>query len=148
MRRTGWSLLLLMAGLVAGCQPPGIGTLPAIEVYFSPHGGCTDAVVREIQWARSTILVQAYSFTSSPIAKALVDAKKRGVRVQAILDKSAERENFTEADFLIQMGVPTRIDAEHAIAHNKVMIIDGKWCSPVRSTLPAKPRPATPRTCW
>jgi phosphatidylserine/phosphatidylglycerophosphate/cardiolipin synthase-like enzyme len=83
-------------------------------------------VVREIEWARSTILVQAYSFTSTPIARALVDARKRGVRVQAILDKSALKENYAEADFLAQMGVPTRIDAEHAIAHNKVMIIDGQ----------------------
>ncbi len=126
MRRAGWSLLLVMAGLVAGCQPPGVATLPAIEVYFSPHGGCTDAVVREIESARSTILVQAYSFTSAPIAKALVDAKRRRVRVQVILDKSAERENYTEADFLAQMGVPTLIDAQHAIAHNKVMILDGQ----------------------
>jgi phosphatidylserine/phosphatidylglycerophosphate/cardiolipin synthase-like enzyme len=101
-------------------------TLPAIEVYFSPHGGATEAVVREIDSARSTILVQAYSFTSAPIARALVDARKRGVRVQAILDRSALRENYTEADFLSQMGVPTRVDGEHAIAHNKVMIIDGQ----------------------
>jgi phosphatidylserine/phosphatidylglycerophosphate/cardiolipin synthase-like enzyme len=126
MRRAGCWLLWIVAGLVAGCQPPGIATLPAIEVYFSPHGGCTDAVVREIESARSTILVQAYSFTSAPIARALVDARKRGVRVQAILDKSALKENYTEADFLSQMGVPTRVDAEHAIAHNKVMIIDGQ----------------------
>jgi phosphatidylserine/phosphatidylglycerophosphate/cardiolipin synthase-like enzyme len=97
-----------------------------MEVYFSPHGGCTEAVVREIESARSTILVQAYSFTSAPIARALVDARKRRVRVQVILDKSALRENYTEADFLAQMGVPTRVDAQHAIAHNKVMVIDGQ----------------------
>jgi hypothetical protein len=30
------------------------------------------------------------------------------------------------ADFLLHMGVPTYIDAEHAIAHNKIMIIDGQ----------------------
>jgi phosphatidylserine/phosphatidylglycerophosphate/cardiolipin synthase-like enzyme len=127
MCRAGWSLLLVVAGMVAGCQPPGIATLPAIEVYFSPHGGCTDAVVREIESARSTILVQAYSFTSSPIAKALVDARKRGVRVQAILDKSELKEgSYSEADFLAHVGVPTLIDAEHAIAHNKVIILDGQ----------------------
>jgi phosphatidylserine/phosphatidylglycerophosphate/cardiolipin synthase-like enzyme len=126
MRRAGWSLLLIVAGLVAGCQPAGIATLPAIEVYFSPHGGCTDAVVREIESARSTVLVQAYSFTSAPIAKALVDAQKRRVRVRVILDKGELRQNYREPDFLAQMGVPTRIDAQHTNAHNKVMIIDGQ----------------------
>jgi hypothetical protein len=48
-------------------------TLPTWEVYFSPHGGCTDAVIRELNKVRTTILVQAYSFTSAPIAKALLN---------------------------------------------------------------------------
>jgi phosphatidylserine/phosphatidylglycerophosphate/cardiolipin synthase-like enzyme len=30
------------------------------------------------------------------------------------------------ADFLANPGVPTMIDAEHVISHNKVMIIDGE----------------------
>jgi phosphatidylserine/phosphatidylglycerophosphate/cardiolipin synthase-like enzyme len=46
------------------------------QVYFSPNGGCTEAIVKEITNAKSEILVQAYSFTSTPIAKALVDAHK------------------------------------------------------------------------
>lgn len=37
--------------------------------------------------AKKRILVQAYSFTSAPIAEALVDAFKRGIKVQIILDK-------------------------------------------------------------
>ncbi len=45
--------------------------LPSLEVYFSPNGRCTDAIVREINKAKNTVLVQAYSFTSAPIAKAL-----------------------------------------------------------------------------
>jgi len=99
-------------------------TAADIQVYFSPNGGCTEAVVRELGKAKSTVLVQAYSFTSAPIAKALVEAKKRGVKIQVILDKSQRREKYTEADFLLHAGVPTWIDAKHAIAHNKIMVID------------------------
>jgi phosphatidylserine/phosphatidylglycerophosphate/cardiolipin synthase-like enzyme len=55
------------------------------QVYFSPNGGCTQAIVKEITGAKSEILVQAYSFTSAPIAKALVSAHKRGVKVEAML---------------------------------------------------------------
>ena len=51
------------------------------EIYFSPNGGRTDAIVRELDKAQSTLLVQAYSFTSYKIAKALLDAHKRGARV-------------------------------------------------------------------
>jgi phosphatidylserine/phosphatidylglycerophosphate/cardiolipin synthase-like enzyme len=94
------------------------------EVYFSPKGGVTDVVVAELAKARSLVLVQAYSFTSAPIAKALVDAHKRGVKIQVILDKSQKTERYSSATFLANEGIPPLIDAKHAIAHNKIMIID------------------------
>lgn len=95
-----------------------------IEVYFSPKGGCTEAVVKALDAATQTVLVQAYSFTSVPIAKALVNAHKRGVKIEVILDKSQRTEKYSEADFLRSMGIPVSIDARHQIAHNKVMVID------------------------
>jgi phosphatidylserine/phosphatidylglycerophosphate/cardiolipin synthase-like enzyme len=93
-------------------------------VYFSPNGGATEAVVREINEARSTIFVQAYSFTSAPIADALVKAHRRGVAVTVILDKSQRTEHYSAATFLAHAGIPTYIDAAHAIAHNKIILID------------------------
>ena len=72
------------------------------------------------------MLVLAYSFTSAPLAKALVDAHKRGVKVTVILDSSQRSEKYTSATFLHNAGVPVFIDGAHAIAHNKVMVIDGR----------------------
>jgi phosphatidylserine/phosphatidylglycerophosphate/cardiolipin synthase-like enzyme len=69
--------------------------------------------------------VQAYSFTSAPIAKALLSAFKRGVKVEAILDKSQRTAKYSSATFLANVKIPTYIDDKHAIAHNKIMIIDG-----------------------
>jgi phosphatidylserine/phosphatidylglycerophosphate/cardiolipin synthase-like enzyme len=97
-----------------------------MEIYFSPHGGATDAVVQTIAAAQNSVLVQAYSFTSAPIAKALVDAHNRGVRVEAILDDSQKSEKYSSLDFLTHAGISTWIDGRHAIAHNKLMILDGK----------------------
>src|ERR1039457_2111831 len=94
------------------------------QVYFSPHGGCTGAIVREISKAKTEILVQAYSFTSKGIAKALIDAKKRGVHVEIILDKSNRSTKYSAGDFTAHMGIPTYFDSSHAIAHNKIMILD------------------------
>jgi len=96
------------------------------RVYFSPRGGCTDAVVAELEKARESVLVQAYSFTSDRIAKAAADAHRRGVKVRAILDKSQRSEKYSELDFLARAGVSTKVDDKHAIAHNKVMVIDGE----------------------
>lgn len=94
------------------------------KVFFSPKGGCTEAIVEALGKAKAEVLVQAYSFTSAPIAKALVDAHKRGVHVEVILDKSQRSEKYTSADFVAHAGIATSIDTKHAIAHNKIMIID------------------------
>lgn len=115
--------LILAVALLATTQA---ADAPKTVVYFSPRGGCTEAVVDALGKARKTILVQAYSFTSAPIAKALVDAQKRGVKVQVILDKSQRTEKYSSATFLKNEGVPPLIDTKHAIAHNKVMVIDGE----------------------
>lgn len=106
---------------------PSVTTTPsAVTVCFAPGGNCTDAITQALGHAKRSILVQAYSFTSAPIAKALLDAHKRGVQVQVILDKSQRGEKYSSADFLANQGVPTMIDANHAIARNKMMIIDGE----------------------
>ena len=131
MKRRSVLILLLIVGLagcrIPGAQAPASGTsVPAWQVCFSPQGGCTELVVQTLAQAKQTVLVQAYSFTSAPIAKALVAAKKRGVTVEVILDKSQRTKHYSEADFLAHAGIPVRIDAVHAIAHNKVMVIDGE----------------------
>jgi phosphatidylserine/phosphatidylglycerophosphate/cardiolipin synthase-like enzyme len=98
------------------------------------------AMVRELHAARQTVHVQAYSFTSAPIAKALVDAKKRGVDVEAILDQSNRTAQYSAADFLAHEGVATFIYAQHASAHNKLIIIDGAIVITGSSTSPRPPK--------
>ncbi len=99
-------------------------TPPTTAVFFSPKGGCTEAVLAQLRRARREILVLAYSFTSRPITEALIDAHRRGVKVQIILDHSNEKEAYTDLPHLIQSGLKPLIDSHHAIAHNKIMVID------------------------
>ena len=94
-------------------------------VHFSPKGGCTEMVVAELKRARREVLVLAYSFTSQPIAEALVEAKLRGVNVEIVLDHSNEKEAHTDLHYFLEQKLTPLIDAHHAIAHNKVMVIDG-----------------------
>ena len=145
MRKTLLITLILLATAltVSAEQFKSTGT---VNVYFSPNGGATTAVVRELDSARSEILVQAYSFTSKPIAKALVDAKKRGVKIEVVLDKSQRREKYTSADFVAHAGIPTYIDDRHAIAHNKIMIIDRQTLIRDRSISPKRQKRRTRRT--
>jgi len=117
-------LLIIFIIILSSAHAEQFRSTGTIDAYFSPHGGCTDAIVKELNNAKIEILVQAYSFTSKPIAKALVDAKKRGVKIEDILDKSQQSEKYSSADFVAHAGIPTYIDSAHAIAHNKIIIID------------------------
>jgi phosphatidylserine/phosphatidylglycerophosphate/cardiolipin synthase-like enzyme len=119
-------VIYLLLCLLVFCAPD----VPAAEiaVCFTPEYGltpsCTQKVVEALTGAKQSVLVQAYSFTSAPIAKALVDAHRRGVQVKVILDRSNRTAHYSAATFLAHAGIPVWIDAQHAIAHNKIMIID------------------------
>ena len=134
MKRLPSSLLSLLFGACAAfgagqqaqpTQPQTPAAQPApIEAYFSPKGGCTDAIVRELKGAKQNVFIQAYSLNSAPIVKALVDAEKRGVHVQVIMDKCLRTDHHGLADQLVAAGIPVFVDDKHPIAHNKIMIID------------------------
>jgi phosphatidylserine/phosphatidylglycerophosphate/cardiolipin synthase-like enzyme len=130
---------ILVAALIAlGMTPaaarqpvdlPAHADAPAsgMDVGFSNgHNDHAESVVlKVINSSRSTLLVAAYSFTSPVIAEALVAAKRRGVDVRVVMDKSQRTERYTSATFLAHMGIPVRIDAQHKIQHNKYIISDG-----------------------
>jgi len=120
---------------------------PKIEVYFSPRAVATEAVVDALSKAKATVLVQAYSFTSPAISKALVEAQRRGVKIQVILDKSNRTDRYSTATFTQNYGIPTFIDDRHAIAHNKIIIIDGQTVLTARSISRSKPKNTTRRIC-
>jgi phosphatidylserine/phosphatidylglycerophosphate/cardiolipin synthase-like enzyme len=94
------------------------------NVYFSPKGGATDHIVKVINSSKENIYVQAYSFTSKPIIDALINAKNRGIKVEIILDKS--NFNNKQIEDLLKNNVIVYIDDKHAIAHNKIILIDNK----------------------
>ncbi len=72
------------------------------------------------------MLVQAYSFTSKPIAKSLIEAKKRGVDVKVIFDESQTSSKRSVINELFEQKIPIWIDFKPAIAHSKIIIIDNQ----------------------
>jgi phosphatidylserine/phosphatidylglycerophosphate/cardiolipin synthase-like enzyme len=120
------ALLVLAAGAAILPLLTGAGSAPTqdIEVYFSPHGGATAAIVAELGMAKSSVNVLAYSFTSDPIAEALIAAHKRGVKVSMVVDSDETSGRGSDAKRVAGAGIPVLVDAKHAIAHNKVMVID------------------------
>ncbi len=109
-------------------DPPETEYHPTVRVYFSPAPDAasspTAAIIREVDGAKFLIRVQSYSFTSKPIIESLVRAKNRGVDVWVLLDKSNATATYSGARAVIEAGIPTGIDTGHAIAHNKIMVVD------------------------
>ncbi|MDD2324626.1 MAG: phospholipase D family protein [Alphaproteobacteria bacterium] len=93
---------------------------------FSPRQGATELVVKTIGEAERSVCVAAYSFTSEPIAQALIDAHGKGVDVTVVLDKSQRKQKRSLYHRLKERGIPTRINDNYAIMHNKFMVIDEK----------------------
>lgn len=105
-----------------------------VKVFFSPNGGCQDAVIYEIQRARKSIDVAMYAFTSRPIARAILDAYRRGVKVRVVMDKRfATSSRFSKYSFLKKRGIPVKLvspppgkGGRVGLMHHKFAVIDGK----------------------
>jgi phosphatidylserine/phosphatidylglycerophosphate/cardiolipin synthase-like enzyme len=125
MAREGHNVIciLLLILFLVPCETYGTINAPS-KTCLSPGRDCAEAIVKEINNAKSEVLVLAYAFTSAPISRALSDAHKRGVKVGVILGKSQRRDNRASAAILANMKVPTYIDDKHSIADSEIMIID------------------------
>jgi phosphatidylserine/phosphatidylglycerophosphate/cardiolipin synthase-like enzyme len=97
------------------------------EVAFSPGGGATDLVVKAVASAKQSVHVAAYSFTSRPIAKALIAAHQAGVEVSVVVDHGQiEKDSHSVISSLVAEKIPVRADIVHTLQHDKYMIIDDK----------------------
>lgn len=125
MKRLYLLALLLAAPQIQAGEALQLNARGTIQVAFTPGDDAAGLVVDAIRKARRQVLVQAYSFTHKDIAQALVDAKRHGIDVQLLADRQQmETIATSQVEWLAEQGVPVWIDAEHAAAHNKVMVID------------------------
>jgi phospholipase D len=129
-------LVTLLVGSIFGyevasyryaAQATLVSASAVIQVRFSPGGDCTQFVKEVIAKAQKTILVQAYTFTSLPIADALIQAHQRGVEVNILVDRSQLTSKYTQVRHVAAQGIFVAVDMVPGIAHNKVMIIDDTY---------------------
>jgi len=95
-----------------------------VEVYFSPSGGCQQAVVETVNKAASEIDVAIYIFTNPDIAEALVAAKDRGVKVRVLLDGDNVDMDYSKAESLVDNGISVRHETGAGLMHNKFAVVD------------------------
>lgn len=121
------SLLDELQGALLGridSAPSGAQT----EVGFSPEGGAERLVLKTINTAQKSIRLAAYSFTSPKVVRALLDAKRRGVDVRVVVDDKGNQSKAGTAalNLLAGAGIPTRLNGEYAIHHDKYIVADAQ----------------------
>ena len=110
------------------------GAEMVVQACFSPQGKCSTYILREIESAKQELLVAVYAFTSDDLASALVQAKKRGVTVQVVVDREFDRTNDnSKGKFLEAQKIPLRRvsaspskigEKEPGLMHQKFAVID------------------------
>lgn len=115
--------LLAIAAILLGSLTAGAESLGP---WFAPGGDCEAAIVQQINGATLSIHYQMYTFTSQPVADALIEAAGRGVEVTLLLDYRASLNPSCQGSRCSSHGCKVFVDSKHPIAHNKVRIIDGK----------------------
>lgn len=122
-----WYLLTFLLGFLFGLEAFGF----EIQDYHTPGDEVPTVIVEAISKARKTIKVQAYHLTDEAISKALVERQKHGVPVAIIMDRAGAASQYTTARLCKEGGCQVRVDREHQIAHNKIIIIDSgtQWAT-------------------
>jgi phosphatidylserine/phosphatidylglycerophosphate/cardiolipin synthase-like enzyme len=121
------ALSLALSALSSALPVTALGTGAAIAACFEPEEDCTALAVDAIDRAETQFLVNAYALTtSSRTVLGLIRAKRRGVDVRVIADRTTPCEHKSGLGPLAEAGVPIWIDSSVRIAHSKAMVIDGK----------------------
>ncbi len=94
------------------------------DVCFTPGADCASSVAGAITSARERVWLLGYGFSEDTIVTALTTARKRGLDVRVILDRSNEKGTYSSANYVSKLGVPVWIDRSVRIAHNKLILID------------------------
>ena len=125
-------VLIVLCMAPSGLGGGGSGT----QVFFSPapltQESIRDEIIKRINLSVKSIDIAIYNFTAGTIAQALLDAKKRGVRIRIILDKMQINKRGTkgrsEYGFLVDNGFNPKVLGgieRSGIMHNKIAIYDG-----------------------
>lgn len=140
------ALTLLTLALLWSLSGCGLLEKPWWQVYFTEPGQNKDTIVPSlisyIKNSQRSIHIAAFEFNLSPVADALIAAKKQGVDVKWITDdehglladKQKDRGLFAELE---KAGIPIKTDHRIALMHDKYLIFDSQivWTGSTNLTI-------------
>lgn len=140
-RRTVAAVLVaaLLCALLTGCGGKRVSQNGSQtswwHTYFTEPGANTGTIVKTlvsyINSSKTSIHIAAFEFNLTPVAEALVAAKRRGVDVKWVTDdehglKADKEKGRGQFALLKRAGIPVKDDNRTALMHNKFIVFDGK----------------------
>ncbi len=110
-------------------MPPLPVEVGRIETYFSKQGQHPEVALNNlINLSTKTLDIAIYSLTYPATVKAITDAKKRGVVVRVVSDKTqaAGKSQTVAIDTLLLNNIPVKIDYHSGLMHLKMTVVDGQ----------------------
>ncbi len=110
-------------------EPTPIGSNDSVQVAFTRAGDHPELVLESaINNAHSTLDIAIYSITKQDIVDSIITAKKRGVNVRVITDKTEAGNSYQKVALtdLANAGIPIKENSHSGLMHMKVSIIDDK----------------------
>lgn len=120
-------IFALRAGMLIFLQ--SILLAKTVDTCFSPLGHCDQVLTSWIDSSEKKLDGAIYGLTDPDIAAALVRAKKRGVHVRVIQDRSQSKGRGNALSPIRNAGIDIRIQngSGGGIQHNKFLVIDEKY---------------------
>jgi phosphatidylserine/phosphatidylglycerophosphate/cardiolipin synthase-like enzyme len=99
-----------------------------IEAIFSPEGSIKESLLKEVESTTSTFELAIHEITSLDLARALLKAKQRGVKVRIIADSKQAKMKSSQVIYLIHQGIPVKVlgGKGKGVMNHRFAIFDGK----------------------
>lgn len=107
-------------------RPVSIGD-EHVQVFFPPKGDAFKAVSAKINDAKKSIDVAIFYLTHKDLARDLIAAHRRGVRVRVILDATAARNRYSAHTQIRDASIPLKVENWGGKMHAKSAVIDGRF---------------------
>lgn len=97
-----------------------------VELWFLPNNPpAVDRIISLLRSAKKTIRVAMFTFTRYDLARELIAAVKRGVRVEVVIDNaSGKGASAKVVQLLASNGVPVALSTSQGLLHHKFAYID------------------------
>ena len=112
---------LLEAPVEAGEHAPN----QVAEVIFSPGDGCRARIASLLAKSRKSADICVFTITDDRLARPIVEAHRRGIRVRIITDDDKSQDLGSDIEALRKAGVPVRVDHSEHHMHHKYAVFDG-----------------------